>query len=137
MNFGEQEIRSLNALSAVSQVEAKDCLIGEKTISFVVNEGQMGRAIGKNGVHIKKLEETFNKRIEIVEFRSAPDAFLAGAFPQIRFGNFEIQQNGENKKVLIARPDTENRRKLLAATGKFRRMREFLSRLFDIVEVKI
>ena len=33
------------------------------------------KSIGKNGINIKKLEETFKKRIEIVEFREKPENF--------------------------------------------------------------
>src|SRR3989338_5520073 len=100
MNLGENEIRMLNALSQVSHVEAKDCMIGEKTISFVVNSGDMGRAIGKGGANIKKLEGTFNKRIEIVEYKETPDAFLSAAFPRIQFAGFVVKEgNGEEKKT--------------------------------------
>jgi N utilization substance protein A len=136
MNLGENEIRSLNALSAVSRVEAKDCLIGEKTISFVVNTGDVGPAIGKNGSHVKKLEEVFNKKIEIVEYKEKPDAFLAAAFPNVRLQESQVREE-DGHKTLFVRADAESRKKLLGAPGKFRRMREFLSRQFGIDEVKI
>ena len=137
MKFGEHEIQFLNALRSVSSVEAKDCLIGDKTISFVVNEGQMGPAIGKGGVNIKKLEDTFKKRIEIVEFREKPEAFFQGAFSRIKFASFEITSNSENKKVLVAKLDSENRKKLLNSPGKLKRVKELLERNFDLADVRI
>ncbi|MBS3062060.1 MAG: NusA-like transcription termination signal-binding factor [Candidatus Diapherotrites archaeon] len=137
MKFGEQEIQLLNALRSISRVEAKDCLVLDKTISFVVEEGKIGQAIGKGGQNIKKLEETFKKRIEIVEFREKPENFLAGAFSNIKFNGFEFSQNGEQKKVLVAKTDQENKRKLLNSTGKLKRMKELLERNFDIADVKI
>ncbi len=137
MKFGEQEIQYLNGLRSVSRVEAKDCLVHDKTITFVVNKGQMGPAIGKSGANIKRLEDAFKKRIEIVEFHEKPEEFLAGAFSRIKFTGFEITENTEKQKVLVAKADQENKKRLFNSAGKFKRIKELLQRNFEISEVRI
>jgi len=57
IKLGMDEIRYLNALSKLSGVNAKDCIIGEKNITFIVPEKDMGQAIGKNGSTIEEIRK--------------------------------------------------------------------------------
>ncbi len=137
MKLGEQEIQLLNALSRVSRVEAKDCLVFEDRVSFLVKPGEMGKAIGKQGEKIKKLENALNKKIEIVEYRDTPAAFFAHVFSGIRFSGFETIEHAETGPVLVVKVDMENKQKLRASRGKIRRIEELLKRNFGVNSVKI
>jgi len=43
---------------------------------FIVNPGEMGRAIGKNGANIKKTSDVLGRRCEAVEYADDPAQFL-------------------------------------------------------------
>lgn len=45
----------------------KDCILNDSLV-FVVNENEMGKAIGTKGANIKRIEAAFKKKIKLVEF---------------------------------------------------------------------
>ncbi|MBU0636585.1 NusA-like transcription termination signal-binding factor, partial [Candidatus Micrarchaeota archaeon] len=110
MRIGSQEIQYLNVFQSVSRTHAKDCLIGNNMISFLVKEGQMGLTIGKNGENVKKLRKLLKKNVELFEHKQTPQAFLDSAFPQISFIGFETEKN-EEKTILLAKTNSENKKK--------------------------
>ena len=113
MRLGTQEIQYLNALQSVSHTLAKDCVFNENTIAFLVPNGQMGAAIGKNGVYAKKLREALHKNVEFFEFHKNPEGFVKSAFANVAFAGFETVQDEDGKTVLVAKIDPENRQKTL------------------------
>lgn len=136
MRIGSQEIQYLNVFQSVSKTNAKDCLIGQNIVSFVVKEGQMGLTIGKNGANVKKLRSLLKKNVELFEHKKTAEEFLAQAFPGISFTGFEIE-NEDSKKVLLARTNNENKKKLLTDIGKIKRIKEIAKRNYEIDNIRI
>jgi len=54
----------------ITGVLVKDSFKGDDVIYFVVAPGHLGKALGKNGVNIKKIQDTLDKKVRIIEFRS-------------------------------------------------------------------
>lgn len=52
----------------VTHAKVKDCFLKDNVFLVIVQENEMGKAIGKNGVNIKHLENKLNKKIKVVEF---------------------------------------------------------------------
>lgn len=56
---------------SVTKTKVKDCFVDLRGIlTFVVEQGQIIKAVGRNASNVKKLETKLNKKIRIVEFRS-------------------------------------------------------------------
>lgn len=136
MRLGKDEIMFMNALSKISGVNARDCLIGEKMISFVVKEADMGNAIGKKGEKVQRLKKILNRNIELVPYTTDPARFVSQSFDGISFGAIELQNNDE-KKILSVKMDSENKRKLLQNLGKMKRVKELAKRNYGIGDIWI
>jgi N utilization substance protein A len=136
MRIGTQEIQYLNAFQTISHASARDCLIGNTLVSFLVKEGQMGLTIGKKGITIKKLQQALKKKIEVFEHKETAEAFLQNAFPQVAFEKIGTEKQ-EEKKVLVIKMDGENKRKLLSDTGKLKRIKELAKRNYEIDDFQI
>lgn len=136
MRLGKDEILLMNALSNVSGVSARDCLIGENIVSFVVKEKDMGGAIGKKGETVKKLQQLLKKNIEIVPYTEEPEKFPTIAFEGVKFSEIKIQEN-DGKKTLLLKVDSENKRKLLQNNSKMRRIKEIAKRNYEIEDIRI
>ncbi len=132
IKLGMDEIRYLNALSKLSGVNAKDCIIGEKNITFIVPEKDMGQAIGKNGSTIEEIRKRIGKNVELIAYTEKPEQFLKKAFNQVQFQKIESKEN-----ALQAQLDYENKSKLLQQQGKLKRVKEALKRNYNIAEVRI
>ncbi len=136
IQLGKDEIMLMNAFSNILGVNAKDCLIGNSMVSFVVKENEMGNAIGKNGIKVQKLRKMLNKNVELLPYSDDPKKFFSLAFAGINFSEISMQEN-DGKKILFAKTDLENRRKLLQNSGKMKRVKEIAKRNYEIGDIKI
>lgn len=96
MKLSMEDILLINAFEKVSQVTPKDCIVKDNTISYLVKEKDMGKAIGKNAINVKQLEKALNKRIEIIGFYEKPEDVLSKTF-QIKINEAKTK----NKKLLL------------------------------------
>lgn len=70
--LNEQSLQLMKQFEDITGAGSRDCIIDEKNdrLIFVINPGDMGRAIGKQGTSIKKAAEDLGKKIEVVEFQT-------------------------------------------------------------------
>jgi len=136
LKISHEEILCRNALAQVSGVSAKDCLIGEKVISFLVQDKDVGKAIGKNASNLKKLRQNIKKQIEVYEYCKSFEKFIKKALYNIKFEEINVKETNGKKEVLISL-DSENRRKFLNSSARFRRVKEFAKRDYGVENLKI
>ncbi len=136
MKLGREEILLMNALSNVTGVNARDCIIGNKMISFVIKENEMGSAIGKNGATVNKLKKLLNKNIELLPYNNDPKKFLAESFNTIVFSEIGLKENN-GKKLLFASMDSENKKKMMQNLGKMKRVKEIAKRNYEIDDIRV
>lgn len=136
MKIGSQEIQHLNAFRMISKGSARDCLISENVISFLVKEGDMGLTIGKNGATVQKLRQALKKNVELFEHKKTAEAFVQNAFHGVEINGFENQEE-EGKKILVAKVNNENRHKLLGDRGRMNRIKEMVRRNYEIDDIRI
>jgi len=134
IKLSSEDIGLINLFEAVTHAGVKDCMIDSKKekIMFVVNEGQMGIAIGKNGVNIKNLQLKINKRLEIVEYSSDPIKFLFNIFRPIKISDAYISEKSDGKKILHA---SFSKDKLGMLRAKMKVARELMPKYFDFDEL--
>ena len=72
------QMRLMSLFQNVTKATARDCLEDEiqNKIIFVVNEGNMGLAIGKGGSNIKSLQNIIKRNVELVEYFDDSIKFL-------------------------------------------------------------
>jgi len=75
------EMRYIALFESISGASVKDCIIDEEQerAIFIVNQGQVGVAIGKGGRNIHTLERMTGKKHEIIEFSEDPATFMKNA----------------------------------------------------------
>jgi len=68
-------IKYISLFESITQVKVKDC-ISNGRLTFIVHEGDLGKAVGKKGANAKMLENVIRKRIRMVEFSSEVTEFI-------------------------------------------------------------
>ncbi len=109
MKYTQEMIQYMNLFENVTHTKIKDCIIGE-IITFIVEPGYIGKAIGKNGSNIKAVERLIKKKIRLIEFSSDVLQFTKNIIPikakDIYMENnvLNISTNGiKDKGLLIGR----------------------------------
>lgn len=126
-----ESIRAMAAFEKLTNVHAKDCLITENCIYFVVDPKKIGLAIGKNGSVIKTVRKKFGKQVKIFGYYKDPEMFLRGMIPSIK--TFEMN----NGSIIITVPEEEKMNVIGRNGNNIKAVRELMERHFKIKNVKV
>jgi N utilization substance protein A len=136
-----------DCLGLISQFErltgagSRDCVIDDRNnrIIFVINPGEMGLAIGKQGASIKKASDVMGKKIEVVEYSPDPAQFLRNCFLPAQVTSIEFE-NDENDGSKIAHVDVrdEDRGIAIGKEGKnIFKAKKLAQRQHNITDVQL
>ena len=138
-----QLMRYINLFERITRVSTTDCFVYNNTIYFAVPKALMMQAVGRNGDNVKRVSETFRKKVKIVVMPSdseiandkmiALKKFVTEVVAPIEFTGFDLQDD----KIIIS-GSRENKAMLIGRDrSKEKELSEVLERSFGIKELKI
>ena len=77
-------IRTIVMFQKITKVHARDVLIGNNCVYFLVDPKMMGLAIGKNGSNIKEIRKIMDKNIKIFGYSKEPEEFIRNIVPKAK-----------------------------------------------------
>ena len=95
----EEEMRYISLFERMTEAVVRDCVERDETVVFVVESGEMGKAIGKGGANIDRVRRSVGKNVEVVEFSEDEADFVANAFQPAAIESVEIDDEEEGGKV--------------------------------------
>lgn len=123
----------INLFENLTRARVKDCYQGSEALIFVVQEGEAGKAIGKGGENIKRLNHLLKKRVKVVEFSSDPVKFVSNLILPIKA---EIHLEDE-KTILITGQGAKFKQAVLGPERKnLKELQTIVSNYFS-VELKV
>ena len=134
------QMRLISLFQNVTKATARDCLEDEiqNKIIFVVHEGNMGLAIGKNGSNIKALSNILKRNIELVEFFDDPSKFLKHVFNSKFINEIKLTEKVDGSSQAIVLVDASKKGLVVGREGRnAERARLLAKRYFDISSVLI
>ena len=97
--LNEETIALIARFEHITGAGSRDVISDEENerLIFIVNNGEMGLAIGKQGANIRKASETLGKRCEVVEYSDDPTQFLKNCFhpakvKEIQYSDYHGEQ---------------------------------------------
>jgi N utilization substance protein A len=99
LTFDTKTIHLINIFENLTNVSVNDCIADDSsnTVYFIVKEGEIGLAIGKNGENVKNAEKILGKNVKIFEFSSDLPKFVKNLIPSAN----DINVKNENGKVTV------------------------------------
>jgi N utilization substance protein A len=134
------EMRYIALFESVSGASVKDCIIDEEQerAIFIVNQGQVGVAIGKGGRNIHTLERMTGKKHEIIEYSEDPVQFIKNALKPAAVREVRISERTDGKKMAVVTVNPKDKGVAIGKNGKnAERLRFLAKRYFDIQNVSI
>ena len=134
IKFDIDIMKFFSIFEKITKTNAKDCFKQDKRIVFTVNEGMAGKAVGKAGANIKKLENIFKKKVRIVEFNPDLIEFIKNVIHPLQAK--EIREEADI--VTITPVDSTTRGYLIGREAvNLRQYEEIVKRYFEIKEIKV
>lgn len=127
-------MKFMSMFEGMTGAKLKDCIISDDSVTFIVEEGYIAKAIGKKGVNVRRLESSLKKRVKISEFSDNLVKFIENiVYP----ANVRTVKQ-EDKIVTLTAADTHSRGLLIGRGASILRSYEaIVKRFFDIEEIKV
>ena len=79
-----EAIKLMNLFDTVTHVPVKDCIVEENVVYFLVEEGHIKEAIGKNGSVVKTIESLIKKNVRVYEYSKDVIKFIKNLIPNAK-----------------------------------------------------
>jgi len=127
-------MKFISLFESLTNANVKDCISHEDMLIFIVDEGQIGKAVGKNGVNVKRLSNMLKKKLKIVEFNSNKLQFIKNYIYPLKAS--DIQE--ENNIITITGPDTKTKGLLIGRNAKnLNDLKNIVRRFFEFEDIKV
>lgn len=137
IRLGSEEIKYMTLFETLTGARVKDCVQIQNSMGFLINEGDMGLAIGKSGSNIEKVRKTIGKSIWVVEFSEDKIRFIKNLFQPIRVKQVRIH-NFEDKRKAIVEVSKRDRQKAIGHDGvRIKIAKNLAKRQFGIEDINV
>lgn len=135
ITFTTETIRLLTLFENVTNVPVRDCFMNNDVIYYIVEEGKVGLAIGKNGASIKNVEKVLGKKVKVYEYSTDPVVFIKNLIPQCK----EVKMIDDADRVMAEIKVNRNDRGFVIGRGgeKIKVYKEILKRIHNISDIQV
>jgi N utilization substance protein A len=132
IKYNADLMKIIPLFEGITGAKLKDCILNERLV-FIVEENEMGKAIGKKGSNIKRLENMLKKKIRVVGFNQDVLQFIKNLLYPLQIASIEnndgtiaIKADTKTKALVIGR-NKQNLNNLVA----------IVKRYFDISDIRV
>ena len=134
------QLKLMSLFQEISGAMAKDCIIDDKMnrVIFVVNKGEMGLAIGKNGQSIKNIKKSIGQDVDLVEYSEDPVELISNSLNPKLVKDIKLTEKADGLKTAIVYVDDSKKGEIVGRNGKnAERARLLAKRYFQISTLQI
>ncbi len=132
--YDVEMIKLINLFENITHARVKDAFYLKEVLTFVVFEGDMFKALGKNLSNLHRVEGLLQRKIKIVEYHPDIVKFIANLLYPYKVQ--DIKQDGHI--VTITDPDQKTKGLIIGARAQNLRAYEgIVKKYFDIEEIKV
>ena len=134
------QLRLISLFQKITKVTPRDCIddVKQNRLIFVVNEGKMGLAKGRNGSNIKSLQNLLKRNIELVEYFDEPIKFLKNMLNAKLINEIKMDTKADGSSQAIVFVNPSNKGLVVGSAGRnAEKARLLAKRYFDIPSVLI
>jgi N utilization substance protein A len=136
ITLSDEARRYIARLEDETGARARDCLVDDDRLVFVVAPEDMADAVGPGGQTVRELEETLGRDVELVEDAETAAAFVANALAPAAVYNVTVSEN--DTTVAYAEVAAEDKGVAIGADGRnIELARQLARRHFDVDDVEL
>jgi transcription termination/antitermination protein NusA len=137
ITFSQEEMRYIALAEDVTNAPIMDCIEMENRVTFIVENGKLGKAIGKGAKNIKTIEKMLKKEVKFVEYDENKKAFITNLFKPYKLDEVVVME-GEGGTIVNVTISQDDKGKAIGKSGRnINILREIAKRHHDITTLKI
>jgi N utilization substance protein A len=113
--YNKEIMKFIAFFEAMTNAPVKDCLVDTNSqLIFIVNKDNMGKAIGRKGSNVRKIESALKRKIKIVEFNPLVIEFVKNLISPLKAeiseqnNTLHIRCHDANTRSLLIGRDARN-----------------------------
>ncbi|MFC1800472.1 NusA-like transcription termination signal-binding factor [Nanoarchaeota archaeon] len=127
-------MKIISLFETITRASVRDCFEDEDRMILIVNEGEIGKAIGKGSVNVRKIENALKKKVRIIEYNADMQKFVRNVVFPLRLEEVSIEGN----VMMISAADHKTRGLLIGRSAQnLRSYERVIKRYFPIDELKV
>lgn len=130
-----QTLQTIALFEQLTGAHVKDCVPSAEQMIFIVHEGEMAKAIGRGGQHVRNLEHKLKKKVKIVEFHVDLLQFVKNVVAPL---SLEKAVMNDDATVVLTAKDLKTRGLLIGrGASNLRLFEAIVQRYFPIKELRV
>lgn len=130
-------LRVFAMFEGMTGAELKDVIEEEDRIIFVVVEGQVGRALGKGAINLKRLRENLQKEIVLLGYAAEKEQFLKNVFHRFKVEGVEWEDRNGDIIAHVKIPQEEKGKAIGKGGRNIQLARTLMKRHHQIADVSL
>ncbi|MBW2970289.1 NusA-like transcription termination signal-binding factor [Candidatus Woesearchaeota archaeon] len=128
-----QTMQMIALFEQLTGAHVRDCVNADQVI-FIVHEGEVGRAVGKGGQHVRNLEHKLKKKVKIIEFHGDVMQFVKNVVAPLVLEEVKF----EDGVLLLTAKDLKTRGLLIGrGASNLRLFEAIVKRYYPIKELRV
>ena len=139
IKLSSEQLSLMSMFQTMTGATAKDCVVDEKLnrLIFIVQKGQMGLAIGKEGISVKKIERAVRRPVEVVECADDIEGLIRNALGR-HVQEVRVAERLDGTTGIVVVVDPRKKGAVLGMGGRHAEKTRILAkRYFDVGNVQI
>ena len=133
MRLNLQSIQQINLFENVTGAKVKDCINDEELI-FIIEEGNIKRALGRDNANIKRLESLLKKNIKLIAYSKDVIKFVTNLIYPIKPDNIDLKDD----IIYITINDAKLKGRVYGrGRERLKKLELIIKKYFNIKEIKI
>ena len=115
IKYDMQTIQWMSLFEKITRARLKDCFTHNNKLCFLVEEGQLRKALGPQKKNLIRLESLLNRKLKIIEYKDDLLKFIVNVFAPLKVAKIEETEEGV---VTITGPDQKTKGLMIGARAQ-------------------
>ncbi|MBI2140600.1 NusA-like transcription termination signal-binding factor [Candidatus Woesearchaeota archaeon] len=134
VKLSQDELFVMSLCERLTSAKVKDVVSGDGSLTFIIEEKDIGLAIGKQGINVRKLENALHKKIRMVAFSDDAASFVRNLLLPLQARDVSF----ENGAVVITGTDSGQKGLIIGRERKnLNALKDVLRRYFKVEDVRV
>lgn len=133
--FNTETLQMMNLFEKITRARVKDTFNYKDRIVFVLETGQLKKALGTNSENVPKLEKALNSKIKIMEYNPNILTFIKNLMYPLKI----LEMKEEDQIIIIKGPDQKTKGLMIGSKAQNLRTYEEITKKYfpNLKEIKV